>query len=216
MIDFSAIAAASVPASLANGAAMRVLLATTPNALSQWVATALGQGAPPSPPERAMALVRGTITTFTSSTSFSVNGMAVDASGASFPDGSSGLALGVAVEVAGTVNNGVLVASVVRLDAAHAGDDSHLFTLHGAITALDTSAKTFVVRHVTVAYASTVSYVNGTEADLAVGRSVAVTGNVGGPGDGTGGGGLPVPKPKPHQGMDDDHSVVQAQTITFE
>ena len=221
VIDYAGIAANEVPATLANGAPMRVLLSTTPNALGQWVATHLGQGPVPRPPEKAAALVRGTITAFTSSSAFSVNGLSVDASGASFPDGTAGLALGVAVEVAGTVTNGVLVASAVRLESAHAGDGSHKFELIGAITAIDTAAKTFVLRKTTVMYAGSPTYVNGTEADLAVGRKVDVKGVVGaGGGDavpvdsgqGAMHGPMPGPGPNPHG----DHAMIQAVTITFQ
>ena len=179
VIDYSGIAAANLPATLANGVTLRVLLSTTPNASAQWVATALGQGARKGGPDKAQALLRGSISAFTSSTSFSVNGLAVDASGARFSDGSAGLGLGVQVEVAGTLTNGVLVASAVELEAAHQGDDSRRFELHGAITALDTTAKTFTLRGVNVSYAGTVSFSHGTAADLALGKKVAVKGGIG-------------------------------------
>lgn len=212
VIDYAAIAAADVPATLADGVTLRVVLATTPNALGQWVATRLGAGGAGKPADKAEALLRGTITAFTSATAFSVNGITVDASGASFPDGTSGLALGVAVEVAGSVSNGVLAATLVRLESAHAHDDGHRPALHGSITAIDTVAQTFVVHGVTVSYAGTVAYVNGTAADLALGKVVSVTGTIGATSGGTLGDGGPGTKP----GSRRNCAVVQATTITFD
>jgi hypothetical protein len=171
------LAAASVPGTLANGVVLRVLLATT-QANGQWVAQSLG-GKASKPTEHSAAMVRGAITAFTSATAFTVDTLVVDATNATFPDGSSGLALGVQVEVQGTVTNGVLVATKVSVEAKHANDDSHRLQLHGQITALDTTAKTFVVRETTVTYTDATTYVNGTVASLAVGASVDVKGTVG-------------------------------------
>ena len=179
VIDYSGVAAANLPATLANGVMLRALLATAVNGSGQWVATALGQGGPKGPPDKSHAQLRGSISAFSSASSFSVNGQAVDASGARFPDGQAGLALGVQVEVAGTLSNGVLVATVVAIEAAHQGDDTHCIELHGAISAIDTVVKTFVLRGISVSYAGTVSYTHGTVADLALAKKVGVKGGVG-------------------------------------
>lgn len=215
VIDYSGIAASEVPATLADGVTMRALLSTTPNASGQWVATRLGDGSAPRPAEHAQALVRGTISAFTSSASFSVNGLTVDASSASFPDGTSALALGVAVEVAGTVSNGVLVATVVRLESAHGGDGSHTPQVHGTISSIDSAAQTFVVRGVTVSYAGAVTYVDGSASDLAVGRSVTVVGTIGATTStsvsASSAGSVPD-----RGGRGRDCSVIQATTITFD
>ena len=50
------------------------------------------------------------------------------------------------------------------------------FELHGNITILDTTLKTFVLRGVTVNYANAVLYKDGIEADLKVGAEVEVKG----------------------------------------
>ena len=50
--------------------------------------------------------------------------------------------------------------------------------VEGRITALDTSARTFVLRGVTVSYAGNVSYVVGSAADLALNRQLAVKGRL--------------------------------------
>jgi hypothetical protein len=125
------------------------------------------------------AEVHGTISAFTSTASFSVNGLPVDATNAKFPDGTAGVVLGASVEVEGSVVNGVLVATKVELEAMHKNDDQNRNELHGPITNLDTTAKTFVVRTVTVQYDSTTTvFKDGTEADLANGKEVEVKGTL--------------------------------------
>lgn len=174
-INYAAIT--SVPTTLADGASIRVVLATA--AVSGvWQAQALGAKSA-STTAAAQAHVRGTITAFTSSAAFSVDSIPVDASAATFPDGSTGLALGVEVEVQGTLTNGTLVATKVGLESHHRGDSDRKYQLHGAITSIDTTAKTFVLRGVTVSYAGTVTYTGGTEAGLVVGAKVEVRGTVG-------------------------------------
>ncbi len=168
---------ATVPTTLANGVSLRVTLGTAAVA-GVWQATSLGVKAARTD-SLAEAHVRGAISAFTSSTSFTVDGLVVDATKASFPDGTTGLALGAQVSVEGTLTNGVLVAAKVELESRHTDDDSRRVELHGAITAVDTAAKTFVLRGVTVSYAGTVAYTGGTEAGLVVGAKVEVKGGVG-------------------------------------
>ena len=178
-ISYATLPSTAVPATLANGLALRVELATAQSA-GFWVASALGvKGLHTDHANGLGGQVRGKITAFTSASSFTVDGVVVDASAASFTDGSSGLALGVEVEVDGSVSNGVLVATKVALENRHQGDDSHQWQLFGAISALDAAAKTFVVRDVIVSYGAATRYVGGTVADLALGRKVHVKGTVG-------------------------------------
>jgi len=176
-ISYAGLADSAVPATLANGVSLRVTLAITQRN-GFWVAQSLGlkRGAPA---DGSAAHLRGAITAFSSANTFSVDGLAVDASTAAFPDGSAGLALGVQVEVHGTVSNGVLVANRVSLESRHRGDDDRRLELHGAITAVDATAKTFQLRGVTVSYAGAVTYERGTEAGLVVGAQVEVKGGVG-------------------------------------
>lgn len=167
----------AVPASLADGASLRVLLATT--AVSGvWTAQSLG-GKAAAPAVAGQARVRGVITAFTSATAFSVDGIPVDAAAASFPDGSTGLALGVQVEVKGTLANGSIVATEVELESRHRDADDRKYRLHGAITSVDATAKTFLLRGIAVSYAGTVTYTGGTEAGLVQGAKVEVRGTVG-------------------------------------
>lgn len=174
-INYASVAAADLPSGLADGVRAGVRLQKT-QVSGQWVATAVrAPGAKPS--DGLSGHLRGRITAFTSATQFSINsGMVVDATNAAFPDGQAGLALGVAVEVRGTLTNGVLVATSVEIDDRHA-DDRHRFKLIGAVADLDTTAKTFKLRGVTVNYsASTVTFTGGTAADLANGKNVEVRG----------------------------------------
>jgi hypothetical protein len=125
--------------------------------------------------DREDAHLRGAITAFTSTSSFQVNGLPVDAGGASFPDGSAGVVLGAQVEVEGKVVDGVLVAAKVELDARHA-EERHRIELHGAISALDTTSQTFMLRGVRVSYTGNPVYKGGSAASLADGRKVEVKG----------------------------------------
>lgn len=181
VINYAGIAAADLPANLANDQRVRVRLQTTKNASNQWVAIQVRSG------ERRVddhddAEVRGTINAFTSVTEFEVNGLKVNAAGATFDDGTAGVALGAQVEVEGRVVDGVLVARKVELEGHDDGDDgdrSHNhngFELHGLVSELNATAKTFRLRGVTVSYAGPVLFKDGSEADLANDRQVEVKG----------------------------------------
>jgi hypothetical protein len=177
LIDFSGVAAADLPNNFANGLKVRVRLQTAKNSSGEWVAISIRAG------ERKMedhdeAEVHGTITDFTSLASFSVNGLPVDASKAAFPDGTAGIQKGAEVEVEGAIVNGVLVATKVELEDMHRNDASNLNELHGAISGLNTQAKTFVVRGVTVHYGSATLFQGGAEADLADGKLVEIKGTL--------------------------------------
>lgn len=170
-VDFSA--TASVPTDLAVGKLVAIRLATTP-VNGAWPATAIADG------QRLLqdhdqAHLRGVISAFTSATQFSVDGTAVDATNATFPNGQSGIVAGASVQVEGQLVAGVVVARMVRVDNEHEHDATRV-ELHGTISALDTTAQTFVVRGVTVSYAGNVTFVDGTAASLAQGLFVEVRG----------------------------------------
>lgn len=142
-------AAPADPATLANGLLVQVELQTTPDGSGAWLAegvqgNTLGSGLD----DDDEAEIEGLVTAITSSTRFSVNGIAVDASHASLPPG---LAVGARVEVKGAISNGVVIATEIEVK-----DDAELeereYEFHGAISALDTVARTFVVRGYTVGY----------------------------------------------------------------
>jgi hypothetical protein len=142
-----------------------------------WVATRIDAATLPVH-DADEAEIEGAITAFTSSASFSVNGIAVDASNASFPNGSAGVVLGAQVEVHGTSSNGVVIATSVKVET-HADEQAEGFELHGAITAVDTTAMTFVLRGVTVSYADPApEFRKGTAAQLIVGAQLEVRGTL--------------------------------------
>lgn len=190
LISYAALAPADVPAGLANGQRVRVQLQTTPVA-GQWVAVALRSGQRKLQ-DRDEAELQGTVTAFTSTAAFEVNGVPVNAASARFPDGSAGVVLGAQVEVEGHMQGGVLVAHEVEIESRHAGERDG-FELHGAISALDSGSQTFMLRGVRVSYAGNPVYEDGSAAQLANGRQVEVKGQ-----------------------LSSDRSVLQARKIDFE
>lgn len=164
-ISYAGVASTALPANLANGLLVRVRLATTP-ASGMRTATSVSAAAR-KVEDHSEAELEGTVTAFTSTSSFSVNGLPVDASTASFPNGTAALKVGARVEVKGSVSNGVLVATAVKLES-ESEIDSHEYELHGAITNLNAGTKTFVVRGVTVSYAGTVTFESGDASKLAL------------------------------------------------
>jgi hypothetical protein len=180
-ISYAGLAAADVPSTLANGVIVRARLNTVQSG-GNWVATALrGDKRVPTGTGSTDTHIEGAITVFTSSAVFEIGGVKVDASAATFPDGTTGIVLGARVEVTGTTNaSGTLVATKVELDDKPSAGGRRPLELHGALSALDTTAKTFTLRTVTVSYGGTVTYKNGTVADLATyqasGKTVDVYG----------------------------------------
>lgn len=173
VVNYAGVPAAQVPPGLANGQSARVRLQTAPVA-GQWVATALRAGR--RWPESILeAKLEGVITAFASTSSFSVNGLPVNASAATFPDGTTGLALGARVEVSGSIVAGVMQATTVEIEERRV-PGPRVWDLRGEVGRLDTTAKTFALRGITVWYGGTVEFRDGTEANLANGANVRVRG----------------------------------------
>ena len=173
LISYAALAAADLPANLADGLVVRVRLLPA-QVDGRWIAASVRHGVR-KVDDRADADLRGAITVWRSATDFEIDGLLVDATTAAFPDGREGVVLGAMVEVEGRIVDGVLIATKVELDARHA-KDRHRNELHGTIGAIDRSQRTFKLRGVTVSYAGSVVYEDGSEADLANGRKVVVKG----------------------------------------
>ncbi len=173
-IGYAGVAAADVPATLANGSFVRVSLGLVPGAGGVWTALAIGDRSP-ALDDRDEARVEGLVSAFTSTVQFSVNGTPVDARAAQFPDGTVGLALGRRVEVEGSTAAGVLVATRVHVisDSQESGKE---FEVRGTIASLDPLARTFLVRNVTVSYSGAVDFRSGTALDLALGVDVQARG----------------------------------------
>ena len=173
VISYASLNAADIPAGLANGMKLRVKLATA-QVDGKWVATSIRSG------ERKVedhgdARLQGNVTAFTSATAFEVNGIPVDASAARIDKGP--VTADSVVEVRGTAKDGTIVAE--RVKVLNGSDDSVSgVELHGSISGVDATAKTFVLRGVKVSFAGSVSFQRGTEAQLVDGAKVEVKGTL--------------------------------------
>ncbi len=174
-ISYASVADADLPAGFDNGMRVRVRLQKA-QVNGQWVAISIRAGVR-KVEDHDRAHLHGSITAFSSASQFSVNGIPVDASQASFPRGSGGLALGVEVEVQGRMVGGTLQAS--RVEVAGHGPGDHPIELHGVLSSLDSTAQTFMLRGIVVDYGGA-AFSGGTEADLANGRKVEVKGQLSG------------------------------------
>jgi hypothetical protein len=121
------------------------------------------------------ARVRGFVTDFSSSSQFAVNGIKVDASGASFDPNPTAVQLGVLVDVRGRAQNGTIIASRVKV-INRGSDDWQRVELHGTVSGLNTTAKTFVLREVTVDYSRVLEWKDGRPEDLSDGDALEVKG----------------------------------------
>lgn len=145
-------ATASKPAGLRDGQLVRVELQITPQG-GAWVATEIkADDLSNDLKDDDEAEIEGAITSFTSTTAFSVNGIPVDASRITPP---AGLALGVRVEVKGAISGGAVIATEIEVKTDEEVENQE-FEFHGAISNL--SADTFVVRGYTLRYNGTTRF----------------------------------------------------------
>jgi hypothetical protein len=174
-ISYASLPGNEVPVGLANGSIVRVELQTT---MLGGLRTSLRLRFGVTPPrDHDDVRIEGLISAFTSSAVFSVDGLPVDASQSSFPDGTAGLAVGVRVALQGAVNNGVLSATRVQIkNPLQLNNDR--FELRGLMTGLDTTALRFTLRGMSVDYSGPVDYRDGTQADLRALASVEVRGRL--------------------------------------
>jgi hypothetical protein len=173
LVDWSGAAPANPSTTLVPGALIRVVLSPTRSGTA-WRATSLAI-VTPMLADRDRVEVEGRITAFTSAQRFEVAGLPVDASAASFPDGTVAIVLGAKVEVKGSARGGVIVAQVVEVER---DDDASGFELHGTIAAVDPVAQRLVVRGITVAWSAATQFDGGSAADLLVGREVEIRGSL--------------------------------------
>lgn len=118
---------------------------------------------------------KGPVTDFISAASFRVRGVVIDASGATFNNGTiDGLANGRLVEIQGSWSNGTLVATAVNYT-----DTSGLMAtvLAGTIDSI-TSRFSFTLNTLSVVVSSATVYENGSSADLQAGAAVLAYGPV--------------------------------------
>jgi hypothetical protein len=163
-----------------DGLTVKVRLSTVQSVTGTWDVTRM-KTAKKAYANNMKVEIEGLITEFTSATKFSVGTVAVDASNASFPKGTASLALGQRVEVKGTIVDGKLIATRVKLEDEDDEQENEV-ELHGAISALDAAAKTFMLRGQTVSYAGTVQFERGSLANLVNGAEVEVKGQSSGGG----------------------------------
>jgi hypothetical protein len=176
---FSYAGASSVPANLADGSFVRARLQAGTDASGHRVISSF-KAAPSSLPDAGEASIKGLISSFVSSTSFSVNGQPVDATGASFKNGSAGLAVGVRVEVQGPVRDGVLRAQEVAIETEQETGNQE-FEFEGAVSSVNAADGSFVLRaesrNVTIGTSRPdLRFDNGTAADLKMDAKVQVKG----------------------------------------
>ena len=171
------------PAAFTAGQLLRAVLATTVDGSGRWVVTAFGQALTALPDGRRGGL-QGVVSSAADATHFVVNGVSVDASGATVTPAGTAIAVQSRVEVHGTIVAGVLVATTVEVDASDDGQDDHgghggdRFQIVGAILGLDTVHQTLTMRGPTTVSYATASFTSGTSADLAVGKAIEVRGNL--------------------------------------
>ncbi len=164
--------ASGVPAALAPGQFVRLRLEADLLPMPRWVVRSFGTALRPLADADGVK-IEGLISAYSSPSAFSVNGRAVDASGAA---PGAGLGVGVRVEVEGRLRGDVLRATRVVVES----DDDVIgrgFELDGMITAVNGGGASFLLRGVTVNTGRPdLRYEGGTAAQLAVGRRVEVRG----------------------------------------
>jgi hypothetical protein len=169
-VSFADVADNKLPDTLVDGAVVRAVVETA-QVDGVWVALRL-KAENRFVADGSNVDIDGIVTEFTSQAAFELCGLPVDASAATFTN-AEGLRLRAKVSVQGALVDGVLVATAVTVKERGAKNQ---LRLHGGVSALDTTARTFVVNDTTVSYAGTVSFVNGSEADLLDGVTVSVKG----------------------------------------
>lgn len=173
--SYSYAGASGMPADLAVGQFVRLRLALVALPTPRWVVQSFATALQPLS-DADTAKVEGLVSAFSSAMVFSVSGRTVDATAASFPGGSAGLAVGVRVEVEGTLRAGVLRASKVSIVSDDEVRDRG-FELIGAISAVNAAQATITLRGLTVSTArADLRYDDGSAANLVVGRNVEVKG----------------------------------------
>ncbi len=174
VISYANVTPDNLASDLADGKRVRVLLQPQ-QANGQWVATAVRTGVK-RVDNIGDARLRGIVSALTSPQAFEVDGVRVDASNAKFEPNPAAVTLGTRVEVKGKTVDGVLVATKVEAESSSNSRDWRETELHGTVSALSTSAKTFVLREVKVDYSAVTEWKDGAEANLADGKRVEVKG----------------------------------------
>ena len=119
----------------------------------------------------------GVVTDFSAITNFRILGTPVNASSAQVSGGpAAAIGNGVELDVAGTVSNGLLVATKIRIKKTPGGPSTASFTAKGTVGAFKSVAEFKVKGQAIDASGTDVQFVNGAAAGLANGRSVTIVG----------------------------------------
>jgi hypothetical protein len=155
---------ATVPVDLGTGAVVRMVLGDRgPDGV--WALLAVRDDAL-RPPDGVTAKLQGRVTRFGNRNSFAVDGVPVNAATASI-EGAAYLALGAAVEVSGTMRNGLLLARSVQAEAPEP------IEFEGRISAYDSGRRLLTVNGMQLHWSASTVFLHGTWRDLRAGRQVA-------------------------------------------
>jgi len=165
---------------LEEGPLFRLQFETVRNGVGRWVLSAAALDSP-KPSEGDAIHLDDVIGVYTSLADFGVAGLRLDASQATVTPAGTSVQRGDRVAVAGTYRSGKVVVQTLAIKGS-ANDDfgdgtPGVFSIGGAIDALNTTDKTLVIRGLTISYAGAVSFVGGTEAGLKVHVPLAVEGS---------------------------------------
>jgi Domain of unknown function (DUF5666) len=165
------------PDGLANGAIVRLRVQPEPDSLGYWNVLSSSE-AVRVPDDDTETEVEGRVSAFTTTSRFEVDGLPVDASAARFEPSAAAVVAGARVEVEGTMQSGVLVATRVKVEDEDGGGggSGDEIEVSGAITSVDSANRRFVVRNTTIEYDDATRFDDGSEADITVGREVEVRG----------------------------------------
>jgi len=119
----------------------------------------------------------GVVTDFAGTSNFRILGTPVDASTAQVSGGpAAAIANGVELDVAGTVNNGLLVATKIKIKKTPGGANSASFTAKGTVGAFKSLAEFKVKGQAVDASGPNVQFLNGTATGLGNGSKVTIVG----------------------------------------
>lgn len=167
-VNYATVSSASP--TLSNGLRVRVRLGFNSGSNDCTTTATKIRTATLSLPESAQAELEGTVSDYSSLTSFKVDGFSVQA-----PNNTTTLGNGLRVEVEGTVQNGVLVASKVTLKNPSGGDEMRLF---GSPVNHNMADKTFELKGVAVQYGDLTELDGVTPADFDGSKSLEVRGTL--------------------------------------
>ncbi len=150
------------PTSWSDGVFVRVKMSAAAPLLATQIRLLTSPLAQLSADDERDAEIHGFISAFVSVSDFTVNGIPVNASTARIAGGT--LALGVRVEIHGSISNGVLIATKVETPS-NTDVATREFEFHGTVSHWDATAQTFALHGLTFGYAPGVSVQGVTMAD---------------------------------------------------